>query len=582
MKELSFPGDNLHEDGRHEHQTFNTTMKDFELLLFKLFDRFGFDLMEFIIKTNCKRINDMLEDLDKMNRKLENDLLFEFNMVQTEKVDAITELKLYSRKLNFKIMFEGALTKNYANQQGGLQLDLTMASFRVSKFRKALLFAWAAFSKPTPESCQQLLILLLICLIIALIAGILMFQWLFCSLEYPLQTSAALAAVLTATSFALLSLIHPVRCMFTIMVPTLLTGQGRRLLISTCFMSVSFHIIPNIIDNVNAILEMLKCISQTSTESFINSTSMMEKAAHELGEEVTNVIKESAKLRLSTDYGSLDFKANINLSNVREEMLIVNQKIQSDFYSVVTASNDCMAIANKVLAGFFFFTLLGHSVLYMKCYLTDLKFDNIYFTRRLEQLAIQNMSEETLASSMKTLIRSTGLKMSRQEIFRCLMHTLILSFYMLLLIAVVLLDYTVFYFARTNLEWITNITTVAVIVNVMYKVGSCAEITVVKCITTPISSFNRDYPWDFIFLSDDCRMDNTKPPNISVIVAVGLICFCAYFTIFLETYANRMRRKIASSFFEDQEEQRVYYLQQRLLLKYSSENQTPMPIAAIS
>lgn len=54
--------------------------------LFALFDRFGFDLMEFIVKTNNRRIKVLLDELYKMNSMLNNDLLFDVNSVQYERI----------------------------------------------------------------------------------------------------------------------------------------------------------------------------------------------------------------------------------------------------------------------------------------------------------------------------------------------------------------------------------------------------------------------------------------------------------------------------------------------------------------
>lgn len=61
------------------------------------------------------------------------------------------------------------------------------------------------------------------------------------------------------------------------------------------------------------------------------------------------------------------------------------------------------------------------------------------------------------------------------------------------------------------------------------------------------------------------------PPNPSVLLVVGLLFCILYATVFLETYAHRLCRKIAGSFFESQEEKRALYLYKKLSRKHKEE-----------
>lgn len=74
-----------------------------------------------------------------------------------------------------------------------------------------------------------------------------------------------------------------------------------------------------------------------------------------------------------------------------------------------------------------------------------------------------------------------------------------------------------------------------------------------------------------MFSSSHCTISPPTPPNPSVLLVVGLLFCILYTTVFLETYARRLCRKIAGSFFESCEEKRALYLYKKLSRKHKAE-----------
>uniref|UniRef100_A0A8C4W7I2 Osteoclast stimulatory transmembrane protein n=1 Tax=Gopherus evgoodei TaxID=1825980 RepID=A0A8C4W7I2_9SAUR len=303
------------------------------------------------------------------------------------------------------------------------------------KIQEVMLDAWSAYSKPVPSSCSELLTLFLQCCCIAVLTGGLLYNWLFSSLEYPFHLSSAIAISFSLLLLLILFLVHPVRCMFTIIIPTLGTKQGRRLLLSTCFMIVAVNTIPNIMDNIKTIVQVIKCICKNYSESLLTSTILLGKA-------------------------SMQF----------DNFLI--QKINDDISAVELLVKQALLVANRVAAGFFLFYLLFESAWYLKSYLTNLRFDNIYITKKLKVWAVDKKAAHLLTSLPKKLIRSTGLKLSREEMMLCLVRMMLPSLVLMVTAVIIATDYITFHLADTAMNEVAQFPTVPITLNIKYDVSS--------------------------------------------------------------------------------------------------------------
>ncbi|XP_074867853.1 osteoclast stimulatory transmembrane protein [Carettochelys insculpta] len=443
------------------------------------------------------------------------------------------------------------------------------------KIQKVMLYAWAAYSKPVPSTCRELLTLFLQCCCIAVLIGGLFYNWMFFSLEYPFHFSSAMAAAFSLVLLLVLFLVHPIRCMFTMVIPTLGTQQGRKLLLSTCFMIVAVNIIPNILDNTESVLQVIECICKSSSESLLNSTALLGNASREFGCQVKKVDDKTAFNSLKPSNGDFQFGVDNSNSLVREKVLVASQKIKDNFSAVKLLVKQAVLVANRMAAGFFLFSLCFESAWYLKSYLTDLRFDNIYITKQLEGLVARNGKDHLLTHSPKKLIRFPGLKLSREEMMGCLMRMMLLTLVLMLTAVIIAVDYIAFYLADAAVHEVSQFPWVPIMLNIRYdaKLNILPFFWIIfnraHSVEQSITDFERTYQHNLTFLSADCTSELPRSPNNFVALAVGLLYCIVYALMFLETYAQRLCRKISASFFERQEEKRVHYLYQELLRKHN-------------
>ncbi|XP_069740330.1 osteoclast stimulatory transmembrane protein [Narcine bancroftii] len=433
------------------------------------------------------------------------------------------------------------------------------------KTRKVLQFLWSAYSTPTPSSWKELLALFFLCLCICVIISGLIHNWMLASLKYRLHLSNIISVMFTVVMFPLLFLVHPMRCMFTIVIPTLGTNKGRDLLLSTCFMLVAINIIPNIIDNVKMVLKLFQCILMTSFKNFMSLTKIVKDIKDELVVDIKE--KLTAKDMFYKTDADLEINSFVNQSAIKNYLQAISKDIENNVSKAQTLFSDITLEANKVIAALVFFYLAIRSVWYLKNYLTNLEFDNIYITGKLaHQLQPKKGQLIVNRTASKKLIRSTGLKMSTDEVATCIKQMVISTSYLALSAIIIIADFVIFTFTSQVLQWTLEITPVLVTMRFLYKIEMKNTIDVVFNLSkgTVILEKEANYPRNFTFITETCRFQ-PSPPNVKIICVVSLLYFIAFITVFLETYALRARRKISASFFEQREQERVKYLQQKLM-----------------
>ncbi|XP_031447258.1 osteoclast stimulatory transmembrane protein [Phasianus colchicus] len=420
------------------------------------------------------------------------------------------------------------------------------------KLQRIVTEQWCIYSKPVPAGSRELWALFLQCSCITVLLGGLFYNWLLASLEYPQHISIAMAVTFSLLLLLALFLLHPVRCAFSITMPTLGTKQGRKLLLSACIMIAVVNITPNIISNIKTLLQVILCICKNSSESLLNSTDLLENASWKLGDEIQNYAI------LKPMDGHFQFSLVKNNSWINQVHL-AGEKARKDFLAVEVLVKDCVRAGNKLVAAFSVLYLCFESVWYLKNYLTNLRFDNIYITTKLQRLAEDGGASHMLVGSAQRLIRPTGLRLSREELMLCLAQALRLSVALLLVLVVVALEHLIFGVADVAVRRMAQLSTVPVTLSIKYQAG----IDFLK-ISLPVKDVDRSYHHSLTFSSAGCRISPPVPPNPSVLLVVGLLFCIIYATVFLETYARRLCRKIAASFFESREDERARYLYGKL------------------
>ncbi|KAJ7403566.1 osteoclast stimulatory transmembrane protein [Pitangus sulphuratus] len=442
------------------------------------------------------------------------------------------------------------------------------------KVHRTVADLWWVYSKPVPADSRELWTLFLQCSCITALTGGLFYNWMFASLEYPWHLSTAASISFSLLLLLTLFLVHPARCVFSMTMPTLGTKQGRKLLLSTCVVISVVNITPNIVNNIQTILQVIKCICKNSSDSLLNSTALLQAASQEFG----GAIQEA--VHLFTFYkpmnGRFKFSSLQNTSSIYQKMDLASEKISRDFLSAEVLVKDSVRVGNRLVAGFSMLYLCFESTCYLKNYLTNLRFDNFYITSRLERLAVDRKAAHLLVGSSKSLIRPTGLRLSREEGVQCLVQALLLTLALLLLLLLVAMEHFAFSVADAAVTRAAQFSVVPITLHIKYK----AKIGILPSFIEgfgfppeefPLRDFEQNYHHYLISSSAHCRISPPVPPNPSVLLVVGLLFCILYSTVFLETYARRLCRKTAASFFPSWEEKRVLYLYRKLARRQQKE-----------
>ncbi|XP_063819219.1 osteoclast stimulatory transmembrane protein [Pseudophryne corroboree] len=433
----------------------------------------------------------------------------------------------------------------------------------------------SAYSTPVPRDSQQILLLILLCFITSCLSAVFLYIWLFHSLQYNSLTATVLSTTSAVLICSVLVLVHPIRCILTIIIPTLGTKQGRRLLLSTCFMIMALTIIPNILKNLRTIFTIFRCISQHTFETVLNSTDAFKNLTNEMSHFVNNIVKLSIH-----DSKEVNVLANVDNSIVSNQISEIANKMKKDFETVESLFKDIMLVANRVLAGCFVLYMLSNGTWYLRNYLTDISFDNKYITQQLEQLAqtknITDLANLANSSSAK-LIKSTGFKLSRKELGASLFRLLIVFLFALLTVLIITTDHIVFQFSVLVSNWVDDLPALEVIFYVTYDTHLSVNI--------PFGTFHdtlytKEFPLNITFFSAYCKHP-TSPPDSSITAGIAFIYCILFAVIFMETYAQRLCRKISALFYRRREEERVLYLFDKIQ-QTKNQDSSPSPGAMIA
>lgn len=170
--------------------------------------------------------------------------------------------------------------------------------------------------------------------------------------------------------------------------------------------------------------------------------------------------------------GHFRFSLLKNSSFTYQQMQLAGEKIGKDFLAVEALVKDSVRVGNKLVAGFSVLCLCFESTWYLKNYLTNLRFDNFYITRKLELLAVERKAAHLLVSPSKNLIRPRGLKLSREEVMLCLVQAMLLTVALMLMLVVVAMDHFAFSVADTAVRKAAQFSVVPVTLRIKYRVSA--------------------------------------------------------------------------------------------------------------
>ncbi|TRY57626.1 hypothetical protein DNTS_021059 [Danionella cerebrum] len=396
-----------------------------------------------------------------------------------------------------------------------------------STVRNCLERLWLCYSSPILQSSAHLLILLAVCLSVAAVTSTLLFYWLIDLLKYGIHTVLAAVAIYATAVSLLLTIIHPFRCAFTLIFPTLFTQQGRKLLLSTSVMIVVLYILPNIAANIATLTNVVKCTSEKLSQSLLNSSQLI----NTIKDNLVGRAADAVDLSFVQTLHDFDHTTKINISEVKERLHFLSERVKDDFSDVKSQIQSLKLLFSRIFAAVFVLYLFSESVSYLWSYLTSVRFDNTYITAALRKKGVENRIVVEL-KDVKDGVNSTSFRITKKELFRCLTPALIITLYL--------------------------------IMTVETEPAIC-PIFASNCLFELIN-FNKTYTALIQTSPHMCEVQSSQL-NPGVVVALMFLYLLSFSMLPLDVYARRLRWKVAASFFPYQEERRVEFLFKKILTK---------------
>ncbi|KAL6459066.1 hypothetical protein MHYP_G00325380 [Metynnis hypsauchen] len=401
------------------------------------------------------------------------------------------------------------------------------------------------------------------CLAISASTAALLFHWLSDLLMYDPLT-AGISTGIYATAVLIFSfLIHPFRCAFTLMFPTMGTRQGRKLVLSMCAMIVILNILPNIAANIATITHLVKCTTENLAHSLLSSAELSNRIKNDIVGKIQTI--ENNEFHFVERLSNFNHSTDIKVSELRESLNNLSNHVEEDFSKAKQQLEEWKLLSSRIFAAVFVIYLFMDSTIYLKSYLTSVRFDNVYITGLLRKTA-KDKGIQIEAKDVKNGVNSISFRMTKRELIRCLVPILQITLYLLMTVMLIMLDHIVFYLVATGESWLLDIpsTDISILVYFTVDYQYCSFLF---CYDNPkMVNIRKMYS---AIISSDAAQCKAKPSmlNPRVLVSLGLLYLLSYSLAFLEVYARRLRRKVASSFFQQQEKERIEFLIEKILNK---------------
>lgn len=244
--------------------------------------------------------------------------------------------------------------------------------------------------------------------------------------------------------FLLSFLCHPVRCVLTMILPTVCTVQGRKFLISISVMIVALKVVPNITVNVGAVAHILKCTAEAFTNTLFNSSELVNAAKQDV---LREAIKATDDTSIVTNLKKLDQFTHVDVSLVTSRFATVIGQIEANFTYVRNLLQQCKLLSNRILAAIFVALLIFESARYLKSYLTSVEFDNSDISPWFQTKATSTCHKKMVKTPTSPVCKVTP------SLF---LPLLVVTLYFMAITLIVALDYVVYHIVEMVLPWLLD------------------------------------------------------------------------------------------------------------------------------
>lgn len=294
----------------------------------------------------------------------------------------------------------------------------------------------------------------------------LLLVWMVFSLAYDLTAVAILAGVCVFPMTMLLMLVHPVRCTLSILIPSLGTQQGCKILISTMMTLTIATCVPNMVRNVNWTAFLIRCSSQSQIEGVLNSS--------QITDQVMNDISEwTAKMPGSGGKSHITLRQDIDVLAVWRDISNMTQNMRVEIHSLHDSLNFASSVLQKLTGAALVVMVVTNASMYLIGYLTDMKYDNVYASQRL-LASLAASGDATLPTKYQgRLVKTSGVRMVQSEVQRCVWGVVVLGFYTILCFTLIGLDHFVYRTLELLLTWTNDIPGITCHITVHLDVSLC-------------------------------------------------------------------------------------------------------------
>ncbi|XP_028667766.2 osteoclast stimulatory transmembrane protein [Erpetoichthys calabaricus] len=399
------------------------------------------------------------------------------------------------------------------------------------KEKQYLRYLWLVYCQSRPQSPLDLMVLLLLCITTALLTSGMLLIWMLNSLQIDHQVAGIITGVCGSLLFLLLLVIHPFRCVFTLMIPTLGTKHCYQSIKSALLMLIVLKVVSVIAANISGLLYLLKCNSLTYSESLMNSTEVLRNEIHKINNDLTKMMSTNL---FKTRFSYADIVSSINLTAVGEKVHNVGEKIGQDISLAKLLFQKVSLNAKRVFSVFFAFYPFIKTSFFLKNYLHEKK--HLENEGRVSRIAISLEPDKPR--------KAWCCKVSPQQAFNVLTTAATIALSFLPVTCVVIMDHIIYHVTAVITHVMSDFPSLPVTLTVALK----EQISIPMIIHLSPTTNMKSITWNFTVTSPSCIVSPSEP-DATVPVLLVLLYIIAILVTTLEVFISRLHNKIVASFF---------------------------------